>query len=219
MNIVMLGAQGSGKGTVGKDLADNLNLLHISTGDIFRENIKNETQLGQEANNYISKGELVPDGLTNRILEDRLSKQDAKNGVVLDGYPRTKEQCEELDKILNNLETQVDIVVNLDVPYEELISRITNRRVCKGCKEGYNLQYNPPKIQGVCDKCGGMVIQRDDDKPEIVEARLRIYYAKSKEVTEYYISQGKLRNEEVGEKVGRTSKDVANDLINEFNKK
>ncbi len=219
MNIVMLGAQGSGKGTVGKDLADNLNLLHISTGDIFRENIKNETQLGQEANNYISKGELVPDGLTNRILEDRLSKQDAKNGVVLDGYPRTKKQCEELDKILNNLETQVDIVVNLDVPYEELISRITNRRVCKECKEGYNLQYNPPKIQGVCDECGGMVIQREDDKPEIVEARLRIYYAKSKEVTEYYISQGKLRNEEAGEKVGRTSKDVANDLINEFNKK
>lgn len=210
---------GSGKGTVGKELADKLGILHVSTGDIFRENIKNETALGKEANEYISKGMLVPDELTNRIVSDRLSKPDAKGGALLDGYPRNKEQCEELDKILSSLGKKVDIAINLDVPYEELLGRITNRRVCTKCKEGYNLEYNPPKTDGICDKCGGDVVQRDDDKPEIVEARLKIYYEQAQELLDYYKSQEKLRTEIAGDKVRRTSKDVVNTLIEYFGNK
>ena len=155
MIIIMLGAQGSGKGTVGTKLAEALEIPHISTGDIFRENIKNNTELGIEANKYILEGKLVPDELTNRIVADRLAKEDTKNGALLDGYPRTKEQCEELDRILGDLGRQVDLAINLDVPYEELIERITTRRVCKGCKEGYNTVFSPTKVEGVCDKCGG----------------------------------------------------------------
>lgn len=216
MIIIMLGAQGSGKGTVGTKLAEALEIPHISTGDIFRENIKNNTELGIEANKYILEGKLVPDELTNRIVADRLAKEDTKNGALLDGYPRTKEQCEELDRILGDLGRQVDLAINLDVPYEELIERITTRRVCKGCKEGYNTVFSPTKVEGVCDKCGGEVVQRDDDKPDAVKERLDIYYANAEVVTSYYSAQGKLRNEVAGDKVGRTSKDVIVDLINDL---
>lgn len=216
MIIIMLGAQGSGKGTVGTKLAEALEIPHISTGDIFRENIKNNTELGIEANKYILEGKLVPDELTNRIVADRLAKEDTKNGALLDGYPRTKEQCEELDRILGDLGRQVDLAINLDVPYEELIERITTRRVCKGCKEGYNTVFSPTKVEGVCDKCGGEVVQRDDDKPDAVKERLDIYYANAEVVTSYYDAQGKLRNEVAGDKVGRTSKDVIADLINDL---
>lgn len=216
MIIIMLGAQGSGKGTVGTKLAEALEIPHISTGDIFRENIKNNTELGIEANKYILEGKLVPDELTNRIVADRLAKEDTKNGALLDGYPRTKEQCEELDRILGDLGRQVDLAINLDVPYEELIERITTRRVCKGCKEGYNTVFSPTKVEGVCDKCGGEVVQRDDDKPDAVKERLDIYYANAEVVTSYYDAQGKLRNEVAGDKVGRTSKDVIVDLINDL---
>lgn len=216
MIIIMLGAQGSGKGTVGTKLAEALEIPHISTGDIFRENIKNNTELGIEANKYILEGKLVPDELTNRIVADRLAKEDTANGALLDGYPRTKEQCEELDRILGDLGRQVDLAINLDVPYEELIERITTRRVCKGCKEGYNTVFSPTKVEGVCDKCGGEVVQRDDDKPDAVKERLDIYYANAEVVTSYYDAQGKLRNEVAGDKVGRTSKDVIADLINDL---
>lgn len=162
---------------------------------------------------------LVPDELTNRIVSDRLSKEDAKNGVLLDGYPRNKEQCEELDKILSSLGRILDVAINLDVPYEELLRRITNRRVCIKCKEGYNIEYYPPRENGICDKCGGDVVQRDDDKPEIVEARLKIYYEQAQEILDYYESQGKLHTEVAGDKVGRTSKDVVNTLVEYFNNK
>lgn len=217
MIIVMLGAQGSGKGTVGVKLAEELGLVHISTGDIFRENIKNNTELGQEANKYILAGNLVPDELTNRILMDRLSKDDVmQNGALVDGYPRTEEQCKKLDEMLESLDKQVDIAINLDVDYEELIGRITTRRVCKGCKEGYNTEYNPPKTEGVCDKCGGEVVQRDDDKEEAVKQRLDIYYKNEKVILDYYRSKGKLRIEKAGDKIGRTSKDVVVDLVNDL---
>lgn len=219
MIIIMLGAQGSGKGTVGTSISEALNIPHISTGDIFRENIKNNTELGKEANKYILEGKLVPDELTNRIVKDRLSKEDVlENGAILDGYPRNKEQCEELDKMLLKIGKKVDVAINLDVPYEELLNRITTRRVCKDCKEGYNTEYNPPKVEGICDKCGGAVVQRDDDKPDAVKERLNIYYKNAEIITNYYASQQKLRIEKAGDKIGRTSKDVANDLINDFRK-
>jgi len=217
MVIVMLGAQGSGKGTVGVKVAGELGLVHVSTGDIFRENIKNNTELGIEANEYILAGNLVPDELTNRILLDRLSKEDVlENGVLIDGYPRTEEQCKKLDEMLASLDRKVDLAIKLDVDYEELLGRITTRRVCKGCKEGYNTSYNPPKIEGVCDKCGGDVVQRDDDKEDAVKQRLDIYYKNEEVILNYYNTQGKLRIEKAGDKIGRPSKDVATDLINEL---
>ena len=217
MIIVMLGAQGSGKGTVGVKLAEELGLVHISTGDIFRENIKNNTELGKEANTYILAGNLVPDELTNRILLDRLSKEDvAECGALIDGYPRTEEQCKKLDEMLETLDKQVDLAINLDVAREELLGRITTRRVCKGCKEGYNTEYNPPKVEGVCDKCGGEVVQRDDDKEEAVNQRLDIYYNNEKVILDYYRAKDKLRIEKAGDKIGRTSKDVIADLVNDL---
>ena len=217
MIIVMLGAQGSGKGTVGVKLAEELGHIHISTGDIFRENIKNGTELGKEANTYILAGNLVPDELTNRILMDRLSKDDVKEkGALIDGYPRTEKQCEDLDEMLASIGKEVDLAINLDVDYDELIGRITTRRVCKDCKEGYNTEYNPPKFEGVCDKCGGEVVQRDDDKEDAVKQRLDIYYKNAEVVLNYYAKNNKLRIEKAGDKIGRTSKDVTNDLINEL---
>lgn len=219
MIIVMLGAQGSGKGTVGTKLAEELGLVHISTGDIFRENIKNNTELGKEANTYILAGNLVPDELTNRILLDRLSKEDVLNsGALIDGYPRTEIQCKKLDEMLESIGKKVDLAINLDVDYEELLNRITTRRVCKSCKEGYNTEYNPPKVEGVCDKCGGEVVQRDDDKEEAVKQRLSIYYNNEKVILDYYSSQGKLRIEKAGDKIGRTSKDVVIDLVKDLRK-
>lgn len=217
MIIVMLGAQGSGKGTVGVKLADELGLVHVSTGDIFRENIKNGTELGKEANTYILAGNLVPDELTNRILMDRLSKNDVlTQGALIDGYPRTEEQCKKLDEMLNELGKEVDIAINLDVAREELIQRITTRRVCKACKEGYNTEYNPPKTEGVCDKCGGEVVQRDDDKEDAVKQRLDIYYSNEKVILDYYRAKDKLRIEKAGDSIGRTSKDVLVDLVRDL---
>lgn len=219
MVIVMLGAQGSGKGTVGTKLAEALEIPHISTGDIFRENIKNGTELGREANTYILAGKLVPDELTNRILMDRLSKSDVKEkGAMLDGYPRTEEQCKKLDEMLESIGKKVDLAIKLDVEREELIGRITTRRVCKGCKEGYNTEYNPPKAEGVCDKCGGEVVQRDDDKEEAVKQRLDIYYANEKVILDYYEKDGKLRVEKAGDRIGRNSAKVVEELIQELKK-
>lgn len=217
MVILMLGAQGSGKGTVGIALAKELKLVYISTGEIFRENIQKGTELGIEANKYISSGNLVPDELTTRILKDRLSKQDViDNGVLIDGYPRTEEQCKKLDGMLGKLNMKVDLAINLSVDYDELIRRITNRRLCKNCKKGYNIEYNPPKVEGVCDLCGGEVIQRADDVPEAVKNRLDIYYLNEKPVLEYYKNCGVLRIEKAGDKIGRTSKDVTEDLLKDL---
>lgn len=219
MVIVMLGAQGSGKGTVGTKLAEALEIPHISTGDIFRENIKNGTKLGLEANTYILAGKLVPDELTNRILMDRLSKPDVNDsGAIFDGYPRTEEQCKKLDEMLESIGKKVDLAINLDVEREELIGRITTRRVCKDCKEGYNTKYNPPKVEGVCDKCGGEVVQRDDDREDAVRQRLDIYYSNEKVILDYYAKDGKLRIEKAGDKIGRSSAKVIEDLIHELKK-
>lgn len=216
MIIIMLGAQASGKGTVGAKLAEALSIPHISTGDIFRENIQRGTELGKEANKYILKGELVPDDLTNKIVADRFLRDDVKNGAILDGYPRTKKQCEELDKILESQGKSVDLVINLDVPYEELIKRIETRRVCAKCKEGYNIVFNPTKVEGICNKCGGNVVQREDDKPDAIRERLNIYYSNAEIITNYYKLQGKLRNEVAGDNIGRTSNDVVADLVKDL---
>jgi adenylate kinase len=206
MIIVILGAQGSGKGTVGVKVAEELGLVHISTGDIFRENIKNETELGKEANTNILAGNLVPDERTNRILMDRLSKEDVlEKGAMIDGYPRTEKQCHDLDEMLKNIDRQVDLAINLAVDYDELISRITTRRVCKSCKEGYNTEYNPPKVEGVCNLCGGALVCRKDDAPETVLDRLNVYHQQTEPLKGYYEKTGKLKTVEGQEELSDTT--------------
>lgn len=212
MFIVLLGAPGSGKGTVGKILAENLKLAHISTGDLFRENLKNETELGKEAKSYMDKGELVPDEITVRMLEKRMEEADVENGAILDGFPRTENQAVVLDKLLESKGNKVDMALNIDVPFDEIVERIANRRSCKGCSEIYNVVFNPPKQEGKCDKCGGELYQREDQKPEVVQNRLEVYRNTAEELIKYYENKGVLRTEKAGDKAGRTSYDVAAEI-------
>ena len=209
MFIVLLGAPGSGKGTVGKIIAEDLKLAHISTGDLFRENLKNETELGKEAKQYMDKGELVPDEVTIKMLKERLNGDDVENGAVLDGFPRTGVQAVSLDNMLKEMNAKVDMALNIDVPFDEIVERIANRRSCKGCSEIYNVVFNPPKQEGICDKCGGELYQREDQKPEIVQNRLEIYKNTAEELIKYYEGKNVLRTEKAGNKAGRTSYDVA----------
>lgn len=209
MFIVLLGAPGSGKGTVGKIIAEDLKLAHISTGDLFRENLKNETELGKEAKQYMDKGELVPDEVTIKMLKERLNGDDVENGAVLDGFPRTGVQAVSLDNMLKEMNAKVDMALNIDVPFDEIVERIANRRSCKGCSEIYNVVFNPPKVEGICDKCGGELYQREDQKPEIVQNRLEIYKNTAEELIKYYEGKNVLRTEKAGNKAGRTSYDVA----------
>ena len=218
MFIVLLGAPGSGKGTVGKILAENLKLAHISTGDLFRENLKNETELGKEAKSYMDKGELVPDEITVRMLEKRMEEADVENGAILDGFPRTENQAVVLDKLLESKGNKVDMALNIDVPFDEIVERIANRRSCKGCSEIYNVVFNPPKQEGKCDKCGGELYQREEQKPEVVQNRLEVYRNTAEELIKYYENKGVLRTEKAGDKAGRTSYDVAAEIEKDIRK-
>lgn len=216
MIIIMLGAQGTGKGTVAGILQEKIGIPQISTGDIFRKNIKEQTQLGIEANKYISKGNLVPDEITVPMVADRLNKDDTKNGAILDGFPRTIEQAEKLDGILKQIGKKVDLVINLTTPREEIITRILNRRVCSNqeCKATYNITMHPSKVEGICDKCGSKLIQREDDSnEESIRNRLNIYDTQTSPLVEYYEKMGVLKTEEVSEKINRLGKDAAEDII------
>ncbi len=212
MFIVLLGAPGSGKGTVGKIIAEDLKLAHISTGDLFRENLKNETELGKEAKQYMDKGELVPDEVTIRMLKERLNGADVENGAVLDGFPRTGVQAVSLDNMLKEMNAKVDMALNIDVPFDEIVERIANRRSCKGCSEIYNVVFNPPKVEGICDKCGGELYQREDQKPEVVENRLQVYSKTAEELINHYKNANILYDAKAGDKVGKTSYDVAKEV-------
>lgn len=220
MIIIMLGAQGTGKGTVAGLISKETGLPQISTGDIFRKNISEKTPLGMEADKYISKGELVPDEVTVPMVEDRLTWEDAKNGAILDGFPRTIEQAEKLDEILSKKGNKVDMVINLVTPKEELIDRMLTRRVCTNqeCKTTYNIKLNPPKQEGICDKCGSPLKQREDDSdPEAIKRRLEIYEEKTSPLVEYYDKKGVLRTETVSLAINRMGKDVAEDIIKLIN--
>ncbi len=212
MFIVLLGAPGSGKGTVGKIIAEDLKLAHISTGDLFRENLKNETELGKEAKKYMDKGELVPDEVTIKMLKERLNERDVENGAVLDGFPRTGVQAVSLDNMLKEMNAKVDMALNIDVPFNEIVERIANRRSCRGCSEIYNVVFNPPKVEGVCDKCGGELYQREDQKPEVVENRLQVYSKTAEELINHYKNANILYDAKAGDKVGKTSYDVAKEV-------
>ena len=221
MVIIMLGAQGTGKGTVAGLLSDSLGIPQISTGDIFRKNISEKTPLGIEADKFISKGNLVPDDITVPMVEDRLNWDDAKNGVILDGFPRTIEQAEKLDKMLSNIGKKVDMVINLVTPKEEIIDRMLTRRVCtnKDCKATYNVKLHPPKVEGICDKCGANLKQRaDDSDPEAIKKRLEIYEEKTSPLVNYYQEKGVLRTEEISLSINRMGADVAKDIIEDLKK-
>ena len=219
MYLIMLGAQGTGKGTVAGILSKETGWPQISTGDIFRKNISENTELGKKANEYISKGNLVPDEITVPMVADRLNWEDAKNGAILDGFPRTVEQAEALEKILAEKGKKVDLVINLVTPREETITRILNRRVCSNpdCKAIYNLTMHPPKVEGICDKCGSKLVQRDDDKDEdAIKQRLAIYDEKTSPLINFYKEKGVLLTEEVSKKINRLGKDVAEDVLSKI---
>ncbi len=186
MRLVFLGPPGAGKGTQSEKLSKELNIPHISTGDIFRKNIKEQTTLGLKAREYMDKGLLVPDDIVVEIVKTRLLESDCKEGFMLDGFPRTEIQAKALDDSLKEMGLELDCVINIEVPSEELISRLTGRRVCKECGATYHIKYDPPKIEGICGSCGGPLIQRDDDTRETVERRLKVYRAETEPLIKYY---------------------------------
>ena len=221
MDIIMLGAQGTGKGTVAGFISQEMGWPQISTGDIFRKNISEKTELGVIADSYISKGNLVPDEITVPMVKDRLAQQDAKNGAILDGFPRTIAQAEKLDEMLAEIGRKVDLVINLTTPREEIIERMITRRVCTNpdCKTTYNTKLNPPKVEGICDKCGATLKQRDDDKdPEAINRRLEIYEEKTSPLVEFYKQKGVLRTEVVSMAINHMGKDVANEVVADLKK-
>ena len=193
MKIIMLGAPGAGKGTQAKMLADKYDIPHISTGDIFRAYIKNGTDLGSKAKEYMDKGLLVPDELTCDLVVDRIKQDDCAKGYILDGFPRTIPQAECLDNALNAMNDKIDYAVNVDVPDENIIKRMSGRRACVGCGATYHIVYNPTKEEGICDRCGKELILRDDDKPETVENRLNVYHEQTQPLIDYYNNKGVLQ--------------------------
>ena len=215
MIIIMLGAHGTGKGTVAGILQEKKGFKQISTGDIFRKNIKEQTELGKIADSYISKGNLVPDDITVELVKSVLDNEDIEKGIILDGFPRTINQAEELDKYLKSKDNKVDLVVNLTTPEKEIIERIVNRRVCSNqeCKTVYNLVLNPPKVPDICDKCGSKLIQRDDDNEETVKARFENYTKQTSSLIEYYDKKGILFNAVVSKEINKLGADVARDVI------
>lgn len=192
MILIMLGAPGAGKGTQAAKVAEKLQIPHISTGDIFRANIKNGTELGKKAKGYMDAGKLVPDELVCDLVADRIAKDDCKNGCILDGFPRTIPQAEALEEAVAKLGTKIDYAVNIDVPDEAIITRMSGRRACTSCGATYHLVHNPPKKEGICDVCGAELVLRDDDKPETVRTRLDVYHSQTQPLIDFYNKKGKL---------------------------
>lgn len=190
MNILIMGPAGAGKGTMSDRIIENYDIPHISTGDMLRENVKNNTKLGQEAKSYMDSGHLVPDEVINAMVEKRIQEDDAKKGYLLDGYPRTLVQAEAFEEIANRIDRSIDIVIALDVEFDALAKRITGRRICPNCKEIYHIDSKPTKVSGICDKCGTAVVQRSDDTVEQLKIRMDEYEKSTKPVIDYYESKG-----------------------------
>ena len=208
MNIILMGLPGAGKGTQASEIVKKFPIPHISTGDMFRKAIKDETNLGKEAKSYMDRGELVPDEVTVGIVKERISEDDAKKGFLLDGFPRTIEQAEALNNIMSELDRNIDAVINIEVPEEELMNRLTGRRICEKCGTTYHLVFNPPKVDGVCDIDGGKLYQRKDDNPETVSNRLSVNVKQSKPILEYYDEKGVLKNIDGAKDIDEVTKDV-----------
>lgn len=194
MKIIMLGAPGAGKGTQAKMIADKYGVPHVSTGDIFRANIKNGTELGLKAKEYMDKGQLVPDELTVKILLDRVSQKDCEKGYVLDGFPRTIPQAKVLEDALNEKGEKIDYAINVDVPDENIVRRMSGRRACLSCGATYHIVHIPPKTEGICDRCCKELVLRDDDKPETVTKRLDVYHAQTQPLIDFYSEKNILRS-------------------------
>ena len=208
MNIILMGLPGAGKGTQASEIVKKFPIPHISTGDMFRKAIKDETNLGKEAKSYMDRGELVPDEVTVGIVKERISEDDAKKGFLLDGFPRTIEQAEALNSIMSELDREIDAVINIEVPEEELMNRLTGRRICEKCGTTYHLVFNPPKVDGICDIDGGKLYQREDDNPETVSNRLSVNVKQSKPILEYYNNKGVLKNIDGSKDIDEVTKDV-----------
>lgn len=202
MNMIFLGAPGAGKGTQAEVVCKELNIPAISTGNMLREAVKNGTPAGLAAKECMDRGDLVPDDVVIGILKDRIAQDDAKNGFILDGFPRTVSQAEALDK----MGVQIDKVVEINVPDEKITARMSGRRVCEGCGNSYHIEYKPTKVEGICDACGAKVVQRIDDKPETVKARLATYHEKTAPLKDYYAAKGKLVTVDGQDEIAETSR-------------
>ena len=215
MIIIMLGAPATGKGSVSAILSEEYGIPAISSGDIFRKHISEKTEIGELLNSYMSKGELVPDEIVLRMLDERLKDPDVKNGAILDGFIRTVAQAEAFDKMLKEENKEIDIVVNLETPEDEILERITNRRVCtnKDCKSVYNIVLHPSKVDGICDKCGSKLEQRDDDTLEKAKNRLEVYHKETEPLVEYYSKTGALYTTTLSSRINRMKDEVAKDVI------
>ena len=194
MNIFIMGAPGSGKGTFSTKIKEEFNLNHISTGDIFRANIKNGTELGKKAKTFMDQGLLVPDELVVDLVVDRVNQEDCKNGYVLDGFPRTIPQAEALDRALAEMGQKIDYAIDVEVPDENIVKRMGGRRACLNCGATYHIVFNPTKVEGKCDACGAETVLRDDDKPETVQKRLSVYHEQTQPLIDYYKAQGILKS-------------------------
>ncbi|MDR5650138.1 adenylate kinase [Staphylococcus nepalensis] len=214
MNIILMGLPGAGKGTQASEIVKKFPIPHISTGDMFRKAIKDETDLGKEAKSYMDRGELVPDEVTVGIVKDRISEDDAKKGFLLDGFPRTIEQAKALSEIMQELDRTIDAVINIEVPEEELMNRLTGRRICGKCGTTYHLVFNPPKVDGICDIDGGKLYQREDDNPETVANRLNVNVKQSKPILEYYDNENVLKNIDGSKDIKEVTSDVIEILEN-----
>ena len=208
MKIIMLGAPGAGKGTQAKKIAEKYQIPHISTGDIFRANIKNGTELGKKAKTYMDQGLLVPDELVCDLVVDRVQQDDCKKGYILDGFPRTIPQAESLDAALSRLGEAVDYAINVEVPDENIVKRMGGRRACVGCGATYHLVYAAPKKEGICDNCGAELILRDDDKPETVKKRLTVYHDQTQPLIDYYKKAGILKSVDGTQDLNKVFEDI-----------
>lgn len=212
MIYILLGPPGAGKGTQAKKMVTDYGLVHVSTGDIFRENIKNETELGKKVKDILARGELVDDQLTNGLVFDRLSKDDVKNGFLLDGYPRNLVQAKALDEWLKENGLEVNNVLDIQVAPEILVKRISGRRVCPSCGHSYHIVNEPPKKEGICDQCGSDIIQRPDDCEETVKSRINIYEEQTKPLVDYYEKQGKVLYFDGSQSIDKVYNDVKDSL-------
>ncbi len=194
MKLVLLGAPGAGKGTQAKKLTEKYTIPQISTGDILRKAVADGTPLGKEAKSYMDKGELVPDSVVIGLVKERIVRDDCKNGYILDGFPRNTSQAEVLDKVLADMKAPLDTALSVDVEKNDLMKRLTGRRTCRGCQQMYNVHFSPPKKEGVCDKCGGELYQRDDDKEETIKNRLDVYEKSTAPLIDYYSKKGILKS-------------------------
>lgn len=214
MRLILLGPPGAGKGSQATFIKEKYNIPHISTGDIFREHLRNQTELGKKAQVYMNKGQLVPDDLTIELVKDRLSQDDVKNGFLLDGFPRNLDQASALTEFLESRGEKLDAVVNIDVDKNSLVDRITGRRMCKDCKASFHINNYPPKVEGVCDHCGGELYQREDDKEETVLKRIGVYETETSPLIDYYNQFGIVLNIDGNKKLEEVSAEIFRGLDN-----